>query len=148
MQEGPLTDSAFDYLSYALAVANHLTVIKSPISSFKYDVIKENEEKSKCTVIICPFEEPNCSCKFHHDCGMVCVHLLAVASKFKIDWSRWIHPRYFVSSYRLRSQNVISYPDFNSIVQTNDDIPTIIASLKQRQNRIGSYGDIHSHHKH
>lgn len=145
-QSGTLTNSAQSYLSYALAIAQHLTVFQTPVSQYKYEVFKDATEK--CTVIICPDEAPICLCKFYHDTGMVCIHLLAVACQFKIDWSKWIHPRYFVSYYKSIFQHHIIYPNFDGIVQMNNDIPIGVTSLKQQRNRIDQFGNITSTHKH
>lgn len=79
---------------------------------------------------------------------MVCIHLLAVACQFKIDWSKWIHPRYFVSYYKSIFQHHIIYPNFDGIVQMNNDIPIGVTSLKQQRNRIDQFGNITSTHKH
>lgn len=145
-QNGTLTKSARNYLSYALAISQHLTVFQAPSSQYKFEVFKDATEK--CTVIICPDEVPICLCKFYHDTGMVCIHLLAVACQFNIDWSKWIHPRYFVSNYKAIFQNQIIYPNFDGIVQINNDIPTGITSLNQQTNRIDSFGNTTSSQKH
>lgn len=145
-QSGTLTKSSRNYLSYALAIAQHLTVVQSPVSQYKFEVFKDATEK--CTVIICPDEAPICLCKFYHDTGMVCIHLLAVACQFNIDWSKWIHPRYFVSSYKSIFQNHIIYPNFDGIVQINNDIPTGVTSLNQQRNRIDPFGNTTSSQKH
>ena len=146
-QKGILTECAREYLSYALAVAQHLAVHQTPISQFKYEVVKDNDLNSKCTVIICPAEVPICLCKFYHDTGMVCIHLLAVASKFNYNWTSWVHPRFFISNYQTVFHN-IEYPNFDGIIQTNNDIPVDITSLVQRKNRIDAYGHVVQSHKH
>lgn len=145
-QCGILTDSARDWLSYAMVVANNLTVTRSPILKCKYVVTKENDDATKCTVTICSSEKPTCTCMFFNDTGMPCVHMLSVACHFNINWSCWIHARYFVSGYRYLFQQDLLYPDFDQIIKTNDDVPVGISSLKQKQRRIPTPGDISSKH--
>ncbi len=147
LQTGTLTDSADDWLDYAMTVAHHLTVIQSPLYLWKFEVYKEGDVSTKCTVIIIPNETPTCKCRFFEDCGMPCIHMLAVAIKFKMDWGEWIHPRYFISNYKLHFQNNIQYPDFDRIIQTNNDKPEKVGSLKQRNKRIPTPGEAPPSHK-
>lgn len=140
-QKGILTDSVNDWLGYAMVIANHLTVSRNQFFEYKYEVTKDNDDETKLTVVICPHEKPSCSCKFYHDCGMPCIHLLAVAIKFNLNWSDWIHPRYFVFNYRLHFKDCLNYPDFDQVIKTNDDVPVGITSLKQKQKRIKTPGE-------
>lgn len=140
VQKTFFTNSVNDWLSYALTVAHNLSVTKSSFNWEKYDVSKDDEIETKCTVILDPLEKPVCNCRFYQDCGMPCVHLLAVAIKNKIDWCIWIHPRYYPSKYIFHFQS-LSFPDFDQIIKTNDDVPEGVKSLKQRQKRIQTPGD-------
>ncbi|KAK8900382.1 hypothetical protein M9Y10_002709 [Tritrichomonas musculus] len=73
---------------------------------------------------------------------MPCVHMLAVACKYNFDWCSWIHPRFFPAKYKNVFQNNLIYPDFDQIISTNKDVPVIIKSLKRRQKRIPTPGDV------
>lgn len=145
-QNGILVDSARNYLDFAVSVANNLYVVQNSILLFRFDVSKDDNGDSLCIVIVNPKEDPKCTCMFHNDCGMPCVHMLAVALKFNFDWSSWIHPRYFVSNYKTLFLNNLPYPDFTRIIKTNDDNPVIRASLLQRQKRIESSGEVPRKH--
>ena len=137
-----LTRSASDWLTYAFSIAHNLTVTKTPLNCGKYEVTKGGCLDSKCTVFINNNEIPSCSCKFFFDCGMPCVHMLAVACKYNFDWCSWIHPRFFPAKYKNVFQNNLIYPDFDQIISTNKDVPVIIKSLKRRQKRIPTPGDV------
>ena len=93
-------------------------------------------------MFILPNENPTCSCKFYFDCGLPCVHMLAVASKYKMDWCAWIHDRYDPSKYQFLFQTIDVYPDFDQIIKLNNDIPQGIQTLKTRQKRIPTPGDV------
>lgn len=140
-QKNDLVNSAQDWLGYALNVANFLTVSRDHIFTAKYYVTKENDKETRLTVMIQNNELPTCTCKFFHDCGMPCSHILAVACKYNMNWTNWVHPRYFTSNYRLHFENV-EYPDFDCIFKVNDDGPRKAYSLKQRQKRIATPGDV------
>ena len=139
-QKGPLTDAIDNWLSYAMPVAENLTVNQT-INQYKFEVTKDGENETKCTVIILPSETPQCPCRFYNDCGMPCVHILAVSLKLKLDWSIWIHPRYFVSNYQFHFHN-LKYPDFDKLTMTDNDCPAVVTSLKKRQSRIETPGNI------
>ena len=143
-QNGPLTDAIDNWLSYALPVAANLSVNNTSFQC-KFEVTKDDDEKTKCTVIILNSEKPQCTCRFYYDCGMPCVHLLAVALKLEIDWGLWIHPRYIVSNYRFLFHH-LEYPDFNKAIINTNDRPAIIDSMKKSQKRIETPGNI-THHK-
>ena len=140
LQNDDLVNSANDYLNYALTVAKHLTVKRNPIYDTKYEVTKEGDEDSKCTVIIAKLGKPSCSCRFFEDCGMPCVHILAAAIQSNIDWSDWVHPRFYTSLYKKHFENLI-YPNFDGIIKTTNDLPRNCSSLKQRQKRIPTPGE-------
>lgn len=130
-----LTDSASKWLSYALPISNHLSISQTNLQIGIFEVGKKNKDPS-CTVTILPGENPDCTCKFYSDCGFPCVHILAVARKFKIDWCPWIHQRYFPLKYRSMFGEHYKYIDFNQIVSRGNDKPINIQSLKQKQTRI------------
>ena len=136
------TDAVSDWLSYALHVAHNLDVSKSILDWGLYEVTKGKNQETACSVMIIPGQKPSCSCKFFEDCGMPCVHLIAVAVKYNLDWCAWVHPRYFTSEYKSLFQNNLNYPDFKQVVQTNKDKPVNIGSLKQKTKRIRNPGEV------
>lgn len=73
--------------------------------------------------------------------------MLAVAIKFEMNWGEWIHPRYFISNYKLHFQNRIEYLDFDRVIQTNNDQPEKVGSLKQRNKRMPTPSEAPTSHK-
>lgn len=141
------TDAVSSWLSYALHVAHNLDVSKTILKWGLYDVTKGKNLETACSVMIIPNQKPSCSCKFYNDSGMPCVHLLAVACKYNMDWCSWVHPRYFTSEYKALFQNNLNYPDFKQIIQTNNDQPVNKGSLKQKTTRIKTPGEVKKSHQ-
>ena len=107
MQTNFLTNSITDWLSYALFAANKLEVTQ--FSSFgRFEIKKDTDSESICTVECIPGKSPTCTCKFYDDCGMPCIHLLAVACRYKMNWVEWIHCRYFCSKYKKNFMKIMS----------------------------------------
>lgn len=71
-------------ISYALNISHHLQVINPNSNYGIFKVGKPNEDPA-CTVAI-PNQQPDCTCKLYADCGMPCMHILAVACRLNLDW--------------------------------------------------------------
>lgn len=141
LQTNFLTNSVSDWLSYALYAANKLEVIQ--ISNFgRFYVKKDTDSEPTCTVECIPRKRPSCTCMFYEDCGMPCIHLLAVACRYQMNWVDWIHCRYFCSKYKNKFYENYEPADFHRIVSKGMVIPVNVRSLKQRQNRFTYPGEV------
>lgn len=133
-QTNYLTNSASKWMSYAMKIAHFLQVI-TPNSNYGiFEVAKPNEDPT-CTVTMLPGQQPDCTCRFYADCGMPCVHILAVAFRLNLDWCQWVHPRFFPLKYNAIFGKEYKYIDFNQIVPKGNGKPLKMISLKQRQKR-------------
>lgn len=133
MQKTYLTNFANKSMSFALRVATCLQIKQTNFNYGFYEIGKPNEEPT-CTVTLLPEQQPECTCNFYADCGMPCVHILAFACHYKLDWCQCVHQRLFPVKYRALFGEHYHYIDFNQMVPYNGK-PLVALSLKQRQKR-------------
>lgn len=75
-----------------------------------------------CEVVLKKHEQPTCDCLHFHDCGLPCVHQIAVANRLGIKCDDWIHPHYTIKPYK-KIFNQIRRPTIAFAMKTINDLP-------------------------